>query len=232
MKLRLFSLLIALSVLLSLASCSGERYDGLYAVDDEGGLTFTVRGSDTRPKQISVKRGDTLLFTTKVKIPKKLGRLGGDYGFSAVDLNFDGHTDFMIANAVSGDCISYLCWLYNAEAQTYEPSAELSGLCNIKADASLKALFAFTHTYTAEKAYLDVPASHVTVDSTTKYVWENGKLTPEIRATVTYYSETDLYCYSLAKYDGESQAFADPDDKWLTPEEYKAFDMSFLYYFK
>ena len=139
MKMRWLLLLVTLSILLSLAACSGERYDGLYAVDDESGLTFTVRGSGTRPKQISVKRGEELLFTAKVKIPKKLGSLGGDYGFSAVDLNFDGHTDFMIASDVSGDCTSYLCWLYNADAQTYEASQDLSGLYNIKADAELKA---------------------------------------------------------------------------------------------
>ena len=82
MKMRLLLLLITASLLLSLAACSGERYDGLYAVDDESGLTFTVRGSGSRPKQISVKRGEELLFTTKVKIPKSIGRLGGDYGFS------------------------------------------------------------------------------------------------------------------------------------------------------
>ncbi|MBQ8212535.1 MAG: hypothetical protein IJZ80_00875 [Clostridia bacterium] len=231
MKKRWILLLLAMSVLLSLAACSGERYDGLYAVDDESGLTFTVRGSGSRPKQISVKRDEELLFTTKIKIPRNVGKLGGNYGFFVLDLNFDGHSDFMIADGTSGDCTSYLCWLYNAETSTYTQSDSLSGLCNIKADSELKALFAFTHTYTSEKAYLDVPASHTTIDSTTKYVWTDGVLTPQIRASITYYSETGRYCYSVSNYDSETGDFAASDDKWLTPEEYKTYDMGFLYYF-
>lgn len=225
-------LLLAVSVLLSLASCAAERYDGLYAVDDESGLTFTVRGSGTRPKQISVKRGEELLFTAKVKIPKGLGRMGGDYGFFVLDLNFDGHSDFMIADGVSGDCTSYLCYLYQPDLGTYVRSDALSGLCNVKADPELEAVFAFTHTYTTEEAYLDVPATYISTDTTTKYKWKDGVLTPHSRASITYYSETGLYCYSVSDYDSKAGEFSESDDKWLTPEEYKTYDMHFLYYFK
>ncbi len=232
MKKTALLLLLCTCLVLSLASCSGERYSLLYSVDDAAGLTFCVRGSGSRPKQIVVKQGDTLLFSTKVDIDRKVGKLGGDFGFEAVDLNFDGHTDFLIVDAVSGECRSCLVWLYDPAADDYIPSPELTGMNNVKADAELKAVFSFEHTYTKEQAYMDVPVTYQSTDAATKYVWKGGVLTPEIRVSVTYYSEVDTYCYSVAHYDEADQKFADSDDKWLTPDAYKSYDMSFLYYFK
>ena len=232
MKKRIVSILLTLALLLALAACSAEQYDALYVIDGENGMTFTVRGSGTRPKQIVVKNGDEIIWKTKVKIPRSVGSLGGHYGFEIIDLNFDGYNDLMLADGVSGECISYICWLYDEASGKYVRSEQLSGLCNIHADADLKALLAYTHTYTMEQAYADVPASYITVDSTTKYVWNDGNLTPEVRASISYYSETEMYQYSVAVYDSENGTFADSDDKWLSPEEYKTYDMSFLYYFK
>ncbi len=232
MKKTALLLLLCACLLLSLAACAGERYSALYAVDDANGLTFSVRGSGTRPKQITVKKGDELLFSTKVDISKNVGRLGGDFGFDAVDLNFDGHTDFFIVDEVLGDCESCLVWLYDPATDDYLPSQELTGLYNVKADAELKAVFTFDHIYKEDKAYKDVPATYESTDAATKYVWKDGVLTPDIRVSITYYSEVDAYCYSVARYDEADKKFADSDDKWLTPEAYKTYDMGFLYYFK
>jgi hypothetical protein len=161
-----------------------------------------------------------------------VGALDGTYGFEVLDLNFDGYQDFMIASNVAGEAISYLCWLWDPSGGGYVQSKELSGLCNVHPREDLKAIFAFSHTYEVEQEYLDAPASSISADSTTKYVWKNGVLTPEVRATITYYSEFKRYCYSLAYYDAELGRFGMSDDRWLTPEEYEARDMSFLYYFR
>lgn len=233
---RFIALLLLFAIaLLSFVSCAKERYDALYVVDDnDNGLTFSVRGSGTRAKQITVKRGEDLLWAKKVSVKKDVGTLGGHYGFEVLDLNFDGSTDFMIVNEVAGDCRSYICFLWDAEKGDYIQSKELTGLCNVKADGERKAIFGFTHTYETEEAYADVPASSITTDAATKYVWKEGALTPEIRVSVTFYSETDRYLYSVAYYDEETKEWNEAYDteRWFTPEEYARQDLSFLYYFK
>lgn len=231
MKKRLLSVLLCASLLLGLCACAAERHDLLHEVN-VAPFTFCVRGRGTRAKQVVVKSGDELILAEKIKVAKDVGAMGGTYGLEVLDLNFDGHVDFMIANGVGGDEVSYLCWLYDPTSGTFARSAVLSGLCNIQVNTELKAIFAFSHTYVSEKAYEDVPASHTSTDTSIKYLWKDGKLIPSIRASVSYYSASNLYCYSVSYYDEELGKYTDSDDKWLTPEEYASYDMSFLYYFK
>lgn len=231
MKKALLALLLCLATLGTLVGCAKEQHDLLYQTE-ENGVTYCVRGSGTRAKQVVVKEGADVVWSQKVKVSSAVGTRGGSYGFEVLDLNFDGHDDFMIANDHAGESTSYLCWLWDTEKSTYVQSKELSGLCNVKTDEKLKAVFSFSHTYQSEEAYLDVPASSISTDSSTKYQWKDGVLLPKIRVSITYYSENDKYCYSVAYYDEALGKFEDSDDKWLTPEEYKTYDMSFLYYFK
>ncbi len=226
MKTKLCLLLLVLCTLLSLAACSGERYDSLYYTDHADGLTYGVRGSRGRPKQIVVKNGEEVLFTEKVKIPKEVGSLGGTYGFIVDDFNFDGHADFLITDGVNGDCISNICWLYDPSCDTYVISEELSALCNVRANQEMKAIFGF------EQQSINKPGDVKRIDTSTKYVWSGGVPVPEMQLTLTYYAEQDIYCFSRSFYDPETRAFSDPDDKWLSAQTYQTYDMSFLYYFK
>ncbi|MBQ8432144.1 MAG: hypothetical protein IJX28_04595 [Clostridia bacterium] len=233
MKYRILLFLLSAILLLPLlASCGGERHDLLYSTEVDG-VTYCVRGSGTRAKQLVIKQGDALLWTTTVRVDRKVGSLRGTYGLQVLDLNFDGHLDVMIVDGVAGDCRSYLCWLKDPESGDYVASKALTGLCNIQTDEKLKAVFAFTHSFQQDKEYADVQAATITTDTTTKYLWtEDGALVPETRASITFYSETNLYCYSVSYYNEAEKDFDDSNDKWLTPEEYAACDMSFLYYFK
>lgn len=231
MKKTIVLLLLCLSLLLSFAACAAEKHDLLYETEIDA-VTYRVRGSGSRAKQIVLKKEDAVIWSQAVNVSSTVGSLGGNYGFEVLDLNFDGHKDFMIADNKSGDAVSYICWLWDEDEADYVRSEALSGLCNVQADSEMKAIFAFSHTYEYEKAYADAPASSITTDSATKYQWLDGKLIPAIRVSIIYYSETDLYCYSVAYYDAELEEFGDSDDVWLTPEEYKEQDMSFLYYFK
>lgn len=231
MKKRILCLLLCLLTLLPLTSCSTEKHELLYS-ETHGSLEYNVRGSGNRAKQIVVKKGDEILFAEKIKVHRKVGSLGGSYGFEVTDLNFDGYDDMMIVNEKADDQKVYTCWLWDPDSESFYLHKGLTGLCNVKSDPVLQAVFAFSHSYSHEKAYDDAPEANVSTDATTKYIWVDEKLTPQVRASITYYSETDLYCYSVAYYDQKSEGFLDSDDKWLTPEEYKEQDMSFLYYFQ
>ena len=233
MKIKILSLILCLTFLLTLASCAFERHDLLHSIEIDG-VTYCVRGSGTRAKQLVVKRGDDVLWAKSVKVAKAVGLQGGEFGFDAVDLNFDGAVDLMLATDVDGDRLSYVCYLYDAEKETYVKSDVLAPLYNIRTDAELKAIFGFDHTYKTEKAYADVPETYTSADVATKYVWKDGALVPEIRVSLTYFSETDMYLYSVAYYEAETGKFADDyeKEKWMTPAQRQGLDFSMIYYFK
>lgn len=231
---KLLIVLLCISMLTTLVSCGAESGDLLYSVHHEDGKTYCVRGSGTRAEQLVVKAGDEVLWSVGVDVSKKVGDRGGSFGFSADDLNFDGYRDLSIATDVDGDCSSYKCYLYNPSSGKYDYSKVLSDLYNVKADAKLKAVFGFTHSYKSEPAYLDVPACFISTDSATKYVWKDGVLTPEMRVSMVYYSETSRYLYSVSYYNAKTQTFEEDYGKevWMTADEYQAADKSVVYYFK
>ena len=231
MKKRILCLLLCAFLLLPLLSCKAEQYDLLHS-EELDGITYCVRGKKDTPKQIVVKDGDQILWAQKIKVDASVGNLNQNYGFEVLDLNFDGHLDLMIAQKAEGELITYLCWVKNAEGEGYTASEELSGLINVKADAKLKAIFAFSRETRQEQEYGDAEAYEIITDNATKYLWENSKLIPEMRASITHYAKTDRYCYSLSFYNETTGEFDDSNDKWLTPEQYQQEDMSFLYYFR
>ena len=224
-------LLMILLMLLPLAvSCKAERFSLLYSIEANG-VTYCVRGQGNRPKQILAKRGEEILWESKVSVARDLGDLGGDYGLKILDLNFDSRPDVMIPTTANGECVSYACWLQNDDSTGYTYSEELSALCNLKIDTELLAVFGFSQT-SLKKTDKDGVDYMAPMDTTTKYVWREGKLLPQIRVSLTHYPPEERYCYAVSYYDEKDGEFNDPDDVWLTPEEYESTDFSFIYYFR
>lgn len=222
--------LLCMALLFPLTSCA-EKHDLLYS-EEHDGITYCVRGTGNTAKQIVVKEGDKILWYQTIEIDKSVGNLNDRYGLEILDLNFDGQLDLMIAEKVEDQLVSSLCWIKPEEGYQYQASEVLSGLNNIKADERLKAIFGFSHTVIYEQEYGDEKPYKVSTDTTTKYVWEGGECIPHIRVSLTYYEKTDRYCYSVAYYDETAKEFEASNDIWLTAEEYREEDMSFLYYFR
>ena len=215
MKTKIISLLLCLAALLSTASCA--RHSLLFT-ETVNGLTFEVRGKNDHAKQVLIKKDGKELWSKSLKIDKSVGSRDGKYGFVTTDLNFDGLTDFMIADEVSGECISYLCYLASNDGPAFVYSEELSNLYNIQANPEKQTLFAFAHN-TEETA----DSEHYTVtDTVTQYVWKDGTLTPERHVYLRYFSETNAYCLSAAIYNPKTGEF-DVDienfsEKWFFTE--------------
>ena len=226
---KLFSLLMCVLLLLPLlASCATERFDLLYEIQ-QNRLTYCVRGKDDRVKQIVVKENGKAIWSKRVRVDRNMEKIDDTYGLLVQDLDFDGYDDILIATSKEGECIGYNCYIRVGKKVQYNLNEELSELNNVRADARLKAIFAFEQTTEArgDNAYLST-------DKVTKYFWQNGKLVPDMYAAIHYYSggEQKPYCYAVAEYDEDLGRFADSSDKWLTEKEYQDTDWSFFYYFK
>ncbi len=226
---KLYSIILCVLILLPLlASCKVERFDLLYEIE-QNGLTFSARGSDGRVKQITVEENGKVIWAKRIRTDTALEKIDNTYGLLVQDVDFDGYDDILIAIEGEGDLIRYDCYIRVGEKPQYNLNEELSALYNVRADARLGAVFAFSQSTDARgnDAYLKT-------DKTTKYFWKNGKLVPDMYVALHYYSggEQKPYCYAVAYYDEELGHFLDSTDKWLTEEEYETTDWGFLYYFK
>ena len=233
MKKTFLLLLLCAAMLLSCVSCSKEKYD-LLSSTTQGTMTFDVRGKSGKAKQIVVKDNGNIIWTEKLDLDSSVTTLGAACGFVASDLNFDGALDIQIAQSVAGDCVSYLCWLWDAESASYLPCEALNGLYNVMADAERKCVFVFDQKIEREQ-YADASISTNTTDFTTQYVWAGGILTPKMRLSLTYYSKRDVYQASVAYYNAATGEFEidNTQERWLrTDEELAEYDTSALYYFK
>ncbi len=228
-SIKICSLVLCMLLLLPLCTaCASERYELLYEIE-QGGLTFSARGTDGRVKQIVVKENGEVIWSKRVRTDRGMGKINDTYGLSVQDIDFDGYDDILIATEKDEKCIRYDCYVRVGSKPQYNLHEELSGKCNIMADARLGAIFTFEQSAEArgDDAYL-------TTDKAVKYLWKNGMLVPDMYAAIHYYSggERTPYCYSVAYYDEELGRFLDSSDNWLTKEEFEAADWSFLYYFE
>ena len=208
-----------------LLSC-GANYETLYEIT-KGDVTYTLEGTGGIPKRISLIKDGYAIYRLDIHPDASVGSDNGTYGFFVEDANFDGVNDLFIATKKEGELCTYDVYLATNGGSSFTKSKELSALTNVRVKKEYNAVFGFTQT--------KAPAGgdHYTLcDRSTKYVWENGRLVPDLYVALTYYSEQNLYCYSTAIYDENAKDFDPPRDKWLTPSEYEKTDFGFLYYYK
>ncbi len=226
---RLTAILLLLCSLLSLSACGKGSL--LYEVELNGHRLQVMGGN--RPRSLQVCNADgALLWEESVKVDRSVGNRFGTYGLQLLDLDFDGYSDILLVTAANGDVETNACYLYDSATGTYRYNDPLSQLTTVRPNTDYNTIFSFSHTRTDTPAYKDVPASYVTVDTTTAYVWKNGNLIPYRRVSLTYNSEHQKYILSTSDYSELIYDFLDPDDVWYTPEEYAATDFSLLYYFR
>lgn len=221
--------LLLFCLLLALTACSSEE-QLLIRVDD-GDRICEVYGKNGRPTRIAVSCDGEQLWGKNIKVEKSVGALNGNYGFAVLDLNFDGRNDLKIAIAASGEQLTERVFL-QTEDGGYEESDLFEGLYTLGTNPSQQEVFSFTHSYEIEGAVGEEAETYISTDTTTAFVWKNGSLAPFRRVSLTYYSAQDVYCLSVSDFNETVGAFLEPDDKWLSPQEYAGTDFSALYYFR
>lgn len=207
-----------------LPSCASKSV--LYQTEINGATAEVIRASG-KSREVRVTDGDTLLWSDTVAVDASVKDLTGGALLRVADLNFDGKSDLLLTVSQTGECTGQVCFLSDASG-TYARCAALDGLCNLSADAESGTFYSFEHTRKSG----NVPGTYVSTDAATEYSWENGTPVPLVRVSLSYFSETDIYLYAVSSYDPAEGAFADSDDKYLTPEQYRKADFGFLYYFR
>ena len=219
MKKRLLPLALAIVTLLSISLTSCATYSL-----KEGSRTYVLSGTAGR-KHISVLENGEKIWKTTVKTKPSVGNRENTYGLDILDLNFDGLSDIKLIVDDQDDVRTEVCYLYNPATGTYEQSEALSQITTIGVVPEQKLVLSYRGK--------TVDATNMkTVETVIAYQWNNDSLIPYRKISITYYQIQDYYCYGVADYLDGAFAFDEPDEEWLTPEEFEAHDWSFFYYFK
>ncbi len=219
-------------LLLPLSSCSVGETLAYRTDDNQSGNICEVYAKGERATRVRVTdRDGKELFDKRIKVDRQVGRRGGSFGFEILDLNFDGLNDWKLITDINGEMQYEACYLQTADGG-YEYARALEGLANIHPDPEQKTLLTFSQAKESKLAPGAEHESYINTDTVTGYTWKEGKLVPYRRVSYAYHSEQNIYIYSVSDYNEALGEFLDPDDNYLSPEEYAAADLSFFYYFR
>ena len=219
MKKRFLPIALALLMLLPLWLTSCAKY----SVQD-GTRTYLLSGN-ARKKNISVVENGEEIWKTSVKTKPTVGNREKTYGLSVLDLNFDGLSDIKLIVDDAGGVLTEVCYLQNPTTGTYEESEALSQITTIGVVPEQKLVLSY-------RGKTIDPLSMETVETVISYRWQDDGLVPYRKLSITYYPTQDYYCYGVADYLDGAFRFDEPEEQWLTPEQFEQHDWSFFYYFK
>lgn len=145
-----------------------------------------------------------------------LGDNKENYGFELVDLNGDGLEDFVIKTVRTEGEERYLFYI-NEGSGAFKLEKKLSGaVAPIFGDGTVRVK---TSQRIDEPTYNNEPAMYELREDETVYGWtENGRLEVRRVNRFSYFSETDIYRYTvyLPNEDGDLEA---DSDKWIYPDK-------------
>lgn len=145
-----------------------------------------------------------------------LGEDKQNYGFELVDLNGDGHEDFVIKTVRTTGAERYHFYINEGNA-SFKLEKKLSGaVAPIFGDGTVRIK---TSQRIDQPTYNNEPSMYELREDETVYGWtENGRLEVKCVNRFSYFSETDIYRYTvyLPNEDGELEA---DSDKWIYPDK-------------
>lgn len=198
----------------TLSSCSGKI---LYrATADE--LTYTLHGTNERVEQITVTRDGK-----RIGSYQKRGMRGATqdehYGFRLTDLNFDRKTDMqlLIAREDAGDVFATYLWDENNGQYVYH--SKLSTLQDMGMIASLGVITARECRIEIDPATDDTPEFEIRTEAFVIYRWHGNDLTPVYRKELTYYEESDIYCYLITELNEQGE-WDTVRESWITADRF------------
>lgn len=201
--------------MLSLSSCSGG--EELASVDG-GEYSFRLFGSVNGISRVDIYRGEEKTGSVKpdyrVNEPW-LGEDKEDYGFRVLDIDGDGDEDFIIKTNRTVGAERYRCFINEDGSFTLEK--KISSLVAPKFEDG--AVIVETFQRLNEPTYNNEPPMYELRRDETVYGWTRyGRFVIKQVNRFSYFSETDIYRYSIYLPDDEGELYAD-SDKWIYPED-------------
>ena len=199
----------------SFSSCAGGE---ALARIEGAEYTFRLFGGANGISRVDIYRGEEKQESVKpdyrVNEPW-LGEDKQDYGFRAFDIDGDGDEDFVIQTNRTEGAERYRCFI-NKEG-SFSLEKKLSALVAPKFVDSTVIVETFDRieqpTYNNEPPMYELRRDEIVYGFT-----EHGRFVIKQVNRFSYFSETDIYRYSIYLPDEEGELYSD-SDKWIYPED-------------
>ena len=219
---RFFSVSAFLFVLLMIfSSCLGG--EELCRVDGAE-YTYVLRGTPNAIARVEVLAADGSSLAKvdpsyRVNEPW-LAEDDHSYGFLPLDLDGDGDEDFVIQTVRTDGAERYLFYMNKGDGE-YKLEKDLSGA--IAPEIGDGVVIVRTSSRVDQPTYSNEPPMYELRRDEIVYGWsERGRLEVKRVNRFSYFSETDIYKYSVYLPDEEGELYAD-SDKWIYPKDLKKY---------
>ena len=215
---KVFSLLIFLfSLSMIFSSClGGEELCRASGAE----YTYVLRGTPNAISRIEVLSSDgevlaRIDLSYRVNEPW-LAEGDHNYGFKPLDLDGDGDEDFIIQTVRTEGKERYLFYMNKGDGE-YKLEKELSGA--VAPEFGDGVVIVRTSSRIDQPTYNNEPPMYELRRDEIFYGWtERGRLEIKQVNRFSYFSETDIYKYSIYLPDEEGELYAD-HDKWIYPKD-------------
>ena len=234
MKLKKIILIVIACVAVLIALCAILKPDISlsvikYHTEEHGDTVFSFYGSFGRVKKIKVVEGGEKLRSISLDIDADALKAEGISAVETCDVNADGSDDILILTHVDDEGDGHRR-LFLRSGDDFEIVGD-TDIVNyrmengvlVSEDSRLKYLAKTVEEYT-------VPFERSVTRE--EYSYLDGYMTLIRRFSVSYYSESDIYCVGLFEYDSAVGDIVYTDEKWLSPEEYAENKHVFQEYFE
>lgn len=145
---------------------------------------------------------------------------GENYGFSVGDIDFDGVPDIRVMTERSTSGNIYDCFRAAADGSFYRDE-ELSALRGARWNYETKEVAVSARTHTDLPTEPDEPPRYIDSVTVTYYAAaDGGKFLPVREEALTYYSESEIYCFSVSLPDAEEEdGWAVAEERWILPDK-------------
>ncbi len=184
-----------------------------------GEYVLKYYGSFSEATKLKIYRNSKKLCTLEISIPADF--LDGKPEPYLDDLDLDGRDDLLVPHSTDLDGeLRYSAYIYNNEEHAFVAAKALSDAANISVNVEKHVITSLTHMRKEiAPSHDNAPAVYEDSRILSTYEFRNGELIEAERKMITYYHETNYYCYSQYIFNEESQELECMLEDWFDPKE-------------
>ena len=193
-----------------------------------GEFTLKLYGNLSECRIVKVYDKSVRLATLKLNVDKELLSESSLFDPYLTDINGDGHLDLIIPHSKdSNQSIIYSAFTWDNEIRQFIPQTALTKLANIEINTDNNTIASTVNTrIVIAEEQANVPEVFEDETCFTEYKLIENIFVPFRERSLTYYSDTDIYCYSIYDYNEKTKELEYTDEQWITEEEAKNIKLS------
>lgn len=185
------------------------------------GYTLKFYGDFDKTHILKVYEGSVRRATLPISIENEIFDEANKFIPYFDDVNGDGHPDLIVPHSYDANSnFRYAVFPWNNASSMFTNTNVLNDLANItvNTDQNTVSSSMLIRTVVAEEQP-NIPEIYMSEKIYTEYKLIEGSFVKYMQRSLTYYSETDIYCYSTYEYNNETKEFECLDERWLSEEK-------------